>query len=259
MNAARKVAIVVGGTAADGRDSIGAALCHFLRDQGALVLPVSSRGAKVEATLRALGADTALTPALTADASRPEDLERTFDEIVSRYGRIDILVNAQGIAVKKPTLDMGAAEWEEIIAVNLLSAVTACRLAAARMIPRGTGHIVNIASGTALRGYAEVAAYGTTKGALVSLTRHLACEWAQHGLSVNALVPGYFVTAINREMLEQHPERLDRIIARTPARRVGDAAFEDLRAPLTYLTTCTPFVNGQTVVVDGGYCMAGSG
>ncbi|MGW7823894.1 SDR family NAD(P)-dependent oxidoreductase [Streptomyces puniciscabiei] len=258
MTDGERVAVVIGGTAHDGRDSVGAALCGFLRQQGVLVLPVSSSRSKVEATLRVLDADAALATVLTADATDTAALQATFDAITTRYERIDILINAQGIAVQKPTLAMDAAEWRRIIEVNLLSVITACQLAASHMIPAGSGHIVNIASGTALRGYSEVAAYGTTKGAIVSLTRHLACEWARHGLCVNTLVPGYFTTAINRSILQQHPERLEQIIARTPARRIGDTAFEDLRAPLTYLTTCTPFVNGQTVIVDGGYLMADS-
>ncbi len=252
----QKVAVVIGGTAPDGKDSIGAAICHFLKDNNVLPLPVSSNLDKVKATLHALDLPQALTNILTVDVTDTEALAQLFSTIKERYQAIDIVVNAQGIAIKKPTIEMSVKDWQSIIDVNLLSVAMACQFAAKIMIEQQKGHIINIASGTALRGYAQVAAYGTTKGAICTLTQHLASEWAQYGLSVNALVPGYFVTAMNRDIFAKMPERLEQIAQQTPARRIGDSAFEDLRAAITYLTTCTSFVNGQIIAVDGGFCMS---
>ena len=125
------------------------------------------------------------------------------------------------------------------------------------MIEQGGGHIINITSATALNGFKELASYGASKGAVRSLTQHLACEWAQYGISVNVIAPGWFITELNRASLTSDPQRLDHIRALTPAKRIGNEDFEDLRAPIEFLTTCSNYVTGLSIAVDGGFSIAG--
>ncbi len=253
-----KIALGLGCTANDGYSSIGAAMVHFLRDEGALVLPASRQREKVEATLKSLNQanDRISAEKLAFDARDYDALEACVEWIEETLGPIDILINSQGIGRKKPTVEMARAEWEEIYTINLTSVSIACQIVGKRMLERGRGHIINIASETSLRAFPQVAAYGASKGGVRSLTAHLATEWARHGVCVNAIAPGLFITALNRPFFERDPERLNKIIAATPALRVGDEKFEDLRAATLFLTTCSNYVNGQLIAVDGGMSIA---
>jgi NAD(P)-dependent dehydrogenase (short-subunit alcohol dehydrogenase family) len=151
---------------------------------------------------------------------------------------------------------MTRAEWNEIYAVNLTSVSIACQTVGKRMLERQRGHIINIASETSLQAFPYVAAYGASKGGVRSLTAHLATEWARFGLCVNAIAPGLFLTALNRPIMQQDPQRLEKILQATPALRLGDEKFEDLRAATIFLTTCSNYVNGQLIAVDGGMSVA---
>jgi len=124
------------------------------------------------------------------------------------------------------------------------------------MIPRGRGHLINIASETALLAFPFVAPYGASKGGVRALTAELASEWARFGLCVNALAPGLFLTALNRPIMERDPQRMQKILDATPAGRLGDEEFEDLRAATLFLATCSRYVNGQLIAVDGGMSVA---
>jgi len=252
-----KVALVIGGTADDGRHSIGAAMCHFLRDEGAFVLPASRNPSKVAATLDALKNDKSIDAApLAFDATDDDGLRRCLDCVESSYGPIDVLVNSQGINRKKPTVEYTRDDWEAIIGVNLTSLGIACQLVGARMIERRRGHIINIASETALLAFPYVAPYGASKGGVRALTAHLAAEWGRFGVCINAIAPGLFLTALNRPIMKKDPVRLQKILDATPAGRLGDEEFEDLRAAAIFLATCSPYVNGQLIAVDGGMSIA---
>lgn len=253
-----KIALGLGCTAGDGYSSIGAAMAHFLRDEGALVLPASRQREKVEATLKSLhqANDKIIVEKLTFDARDYDALEACVEWIEETFGPIDVLINSQGIGRKKPTVEMARAEWDEVYTINLTSVSIACQIVGRRMLERRRGHIINIASETSLQAFPQVAAYGASKGGVRSLTAHLATEWARYGVCVNAIAPGLFITALNRPFFEKDPERLNKIIAATPARRVGDGKFEDLRAATIFLTTCSNYVNGQLIAVDGGMSIA---
>jgi len=250
-----KVALVLGGTASDGYSSIGAAMAHFLAEEGAIVFPNSRTREKVEATVNSLAK---IRPypkpvdidKLTFDTRDDAALESCCDWIESEFGPIDILVNAQGILRRYNAEDIPREVWEEILDINLLSVARACQIVGKRMLQRKRGHIINIASETSLRAVPYVAAYGTSKGGIRALTAQLACEWARHGLCVNAIAPGLIPTDLNRAILEREPERLQRFLNATPANRLG--VYEDLREATIFLATCTNYVNGITLPVDGG-------
>lgn len=252
-----KVALVIGGGAKDGYGSVGAAMAHALAEEGAIVFPTSHPAEKerVPATVQALDKVTPYPKPvnidlLTFDARDEVALTACCDWIGNEFGQIDILVNAQGIIARDNAEDMPREVWENIISVNLLSIVWACQVVGRRMIARRSGHIINVASETALQAFPYVSAYGTSKGGVRSLTAHLACEWARYGVCVNAIAPGVILTELNRRMIEREPERANRILQATPSHRFGN--FEDLKAATVFLATCTNYVNGITLPVDGG-------
>lgn len=254
-----KVALVIGGTARDGYSSIGAAMAHFLAEEGAVVFPTSRTAEKVRVTLRSLEGvcsyPMSVDPQkLTFDARDESALRTCRDWIEETFGPIEILVNAQGIIARHDAAKTPKGVWQDILATNLLSVALACQVIGERMLRRRRGHIINVASETSLLAIPYVSAYGTSKGGVRALTAHLACEWARHGLCVNAIAPGVIVTDLNRPLLEQDPERKDRFLKATPAQRFGE--FEDLRAATIFLATCTDYVNGITLPVDGGMSVA---
>lgn len=255
-----KIALVIGGTARDGHHSIGAAISHFLQQAGATVLPVSSNKDKVATTLKALGQTETLAEKLAVDVCDRHALKNMIDWVAAEYNQINILINAQGIGIKHPTTEMQHDDWMKILTVNAISVAEACQFVGAHMIKQGSGHIINITSETALKGFAGLAAYGMSKGAVKTLTEHLAVEWGRHGVCVNSIAPGWFLTDMNRSGLTNpaSAKRYELIQSFTPAKRIGDEAFEDLRAPLYYLSSCTTYTNGQSLAVDGGYSISGS-
>jgi NAD(P)-dependent dehydrogenase (short-subunit alcohol dehydrogenase family) len=253
-----RIALGLGCTAGDGYSSIGAAMAHFLRDEGALVLPASRHDAKVSKTLTSLNQTVPKLDVarLTFDARDYNALGHCVAWIEDEIGSIDILINSQGIGRKKPTIEMTQDDWHEVYGINLTTVSIACQTVGQRMLERKRGHIVNIASETSLQAFPYVAAYGASKGGVRALTAHLATEWARFGLCVNALAPGLFLTALNRPIMQQDPQRLEKILQATPALRLGDDRFEDLRAATVFLTTCSNYVNGQLIAVDGGMSIA---
>lgn len=257
-----KVVLALGSTAIDGYSSIGAAMAHFLRREGAIVLPQSRTADKVRKTIQSLEKIKPLgrrvqANKLSFNTSNDKALTECIDYVEKKFGGIDILINAQGINVKKPTIEMTRKDWESVIEVNLISLARACQFVGERMIERGNGHIINIASETSLLAFPLVAPYGSSKGGVRSLTAHLAAEWARFGVCVNAIAPGVFITDLNRPIFERDPERLQKILGSTPAGRLGDSKFEDLRPVTIFLSTCSSYTNGQIIACDGGMSVSG--
>lgn len=253
---------------------------HFsLTGQVAMVTGAASGlGAEIAVAMAEAGAEVACLDldaaglARTADAVREagrEALTRTCDvtaeaevaaavaAAVSRFGRLDVLFNNAGVVDRPlgPLHESTTETWRAVLDVNLDGVYFCAREALKVMVGQGSGKVVNIASMWGLAGAANVvplAAYTAAKGAVVNLTRELGLQYAEAGIQVNALCPGFFATKLGKDLDFDLEERR---IAYTPMRRVAAAA--EIRGPAIFLASAaSDYMTGQTLVVDGG-CLAG--
>ena len=252
-----QTAVVTGGGSGLGWD-----MAVALAEAGAnLVLPDVNGDLAAQAAerIRALGREAL---GLEVDVAEPLAVERCFAATVERFGRLDIVINNAGTAVLGASVDAAQAAWQRVFDVNVSGMFYCCQQAGRIMLRQGRGKIVNIASiyglvGTDERLYLhtaptthQAAAYNASKGAVISLTRALAVEWAAHGIQVNAIAPGMMRTARDRPDLDERT--WVNLAERTPMRRVGRG--DDLRGAVVFLAAAaSDFVSGHVLVVDGGW------
>lgn len=245
-----RVAVVIGGTS-----GLGRAISLGLAESGADVVSTGRRQAQLEevcAEIEARGRRTLRQP---ADVRSRASLDRLREAVLERFGRVDILVNAAGRTVRRPTLEMPEAEWQEILDTNLTGTLRACQTFHGPLKASGRGRVINVASLSSFVAFFEVAAYSASKAAVLSLTKSLAIEWAHDGINVNAVVPGVFPTELNTKLLHG-TERGKEILMRTPMRRFGRP--EELAGAVIFLASdAAAFITGESIVVDGGYLASG--
>jgi NAD(P)-dependent dehydrogenase (short-subunit alcohol dehydrogenase family) len=243
-------AIVLGGTS-----GIGRALVDGLVEAGADVAASSRRQAVVEATALAIERQGRRTLRLATDVTDRASLEALRAAAVHAFGKVDILVNCAGRTDRRPTLEVDDAGWQSILDTNLTGTFRACQVFGAHMLERGYGRIVNIASLASFVGLYEVAAYTASKAGVAALTRALAVEWGSRGVLVNAIAPGVFRTSLNEGLLDG-TERGREFEMRTPLGRFG--SVEELAGAAVFLASeAASFVNGEVLVVDGGFLASG--
>jgi NAD(P)-dependent dehydrogenase (short-subunit alcohol dehydrogenase family) len=174
---------------------------------------------------------------------------------IEQLGKVDILVNSAGAIKRVPTLEMEDSAWDSIIATNLTGTLRSCQVFGRRMLERGYGRIINIASLNTFVAFYEVAAYTASKAGVAGLTRSLAVEWGPRGVIVNAIAPGVFRTALNEQLLDG-TDRGRELLLRTPLKRFGK--LEELVGPTIFFASeSAAFVNRQTLTVDGGFVSSG--
>ncbi|WP_433254057.1 SDR family oxidoreductase [Streptosporangium sp. CA-135522] len=236
-----KTALVTGA-----RTGIGRALAVGLAEAGAdIVLHGRDDGLdEVEAEVRKTGRRAGRWILDLSDPGR-------IVEAAGRLGPIDVLVNNAGIIRRAPAAEHSHAAFREVLDVNLDATFLLSQAVGARMLARGSGKIIMIASMLSFQGGVNVAGYTAAKHAVAGLTRALACEWAARGVQVNAIAPGYIATG-NTERLRADPVREAEIRGRIPAGRWGEP--EDLVGAAVFLASgASDYVNGHVLAVDGGW------
>jgi 2-deoxy-D-gluconate 3-dehydrogenase len=241
----RKVALVTGASA-----GLGAAIAVALAEAGADVA-CHGNSRRPDAPCEAIARLGRRAAAVKGDLSDREVSRRLVNETERQLGPIDILVNNAGTIRRAPASDYSDADWEAVIEVNLSSVFRLSQEAGKRMIERGRGKIINIASLLSFQGGITVPAYAASKGGVAQLTKALANEWAARGVNVNAIAPGYMRTD-NTLALQRDEVRNRQILERIPAARWGDPA--DVAGAAVFLSSsASDYVHGHVLVVDGGW------
>jgi NAD(P)-dependent dehydrogenase (short-subunit alcohol dehydrogenase family) len=242
-----RVAVVTGASR-----GIGRAIALGLARAGAHVALAARRAPDLEAVadeVVALGRRALPVP---AHVGRPEDIDRLFDAVGTEFGRLDILVNnAATNPVFGPLVEIDAAAWDKVMALNVKGYLLAAQRAAAVMRAGGRGAIVNVSSTGGLRASPGLGAYSVSKAAVLMLTRVLARELAPLGIRVNAVAPALVETRFS-EALWQNPEILERYVRTTPMGRTAQP--EEMAGAVVYLCSdAASYVTGHTIVLDGGH------
>ncbi len=247
--AAARVAVVTGA----GR-GIGAAIAARLHGDGCAVALADLDGAAAEAAARGLNAGGATAFGLALDVADSASVEAGFAAVAARFGRVDVLVNNAGVATLAPFLEFPAEAFARVMAVNVTGALLCAQAAARLMRGSGGGRIVNIASVSGVRAGAGRTAYGTSKAALIGLTRQMAIELAPYGITANAVAPGPVETEMARRY---HSAGVRAAYERqVPAGRY--AAPEEIAAAVAWLASPeAAYVTGVVLPVDGGFLAAG--
>ena len=234
-----------------GNSGIGQTMALALGAAGAKVLLVARREAALQEAVDALKAQGVDAEFLVADLSELPKLKDVASAAQEKLGGVDILVNAAGINLREPFLEVTPESWQVQVDLHVGAPFFLTQALAPAMKERGWGRILNIASLQSYRAFANSAPYGAGKGGILQLTRAIAQEWSKHGITCNAIGPGFFPTALtapvfNDEKMSQHHAN------QTCIGRNGK--LEDLHGPAVFLCSdASSYITGQTLMVDGGY------
>ena len=230
---------------------IGLGLAEGLLESGCRVVLHSHGDSAIKEAerLRGLGYD---AHAVTGDLNAEEDINAVFAAAMEKLeGRIDILVNCAGTQHRAPAMEFSLEKFDEVMNVNNRAVFVLSKLAAANMLPRKYGKIINIASMQSFFGIPNTPAYAASKGAVAQLTKALGNEWIKDGINVNALAPGWIATKLTSGVTSD-PVRTKEIMGRLPAGRWGQP--EDFKGPVVFLASAaSDYLSGAVIPVDGGY------
>lgn len=246
-----KIAIVVGGAG-----GIGEACALALARQGAKVVVASRNLDRLKDTAQKIQSETeSEAVAFQVDAADEKSVNQLAEQVVNKFGPPDILLNAQGMTLKRPAVDFPVQDWDQLFAVNVRSVMLTCRAFGKVMIEEKRGKIINLSSVRGIRGTdGENVGYGATKGAVDMITRMLAAEWAPYNINVNAIGPSLVMTDWIKRAVK--PERLQKFLERCPLKRLGTP--EDVAAVCVFLASpAADFITGQILYVDGGLTAVG--
>jgi len=249
-----RTALVTGGSR-----GLGLQIAEALGEAGARVLLSARKAGELEEAVAALKARGIEADWIAADSSRAEDVARLAASAIERLGHVDVLVNNAGATWGAAAEEHPLEAWDKVMNLNV-RAIFLLSQAIGRdsMIPRGRGRIVNVASIAGLAGNSpemKTLAYNTSKAAVINFTRALAGEWGVHGITVNALAPGFFPSRMTAGLIERMG--IEKMAARAPLRRLGDD--EDLKgAALLLASDAGKHITGQVIAVDGGVLAAGT-
>jgi NAD(P)-dependent dehydrogenase (short-subunit alcohol dehydrogenase family) len=243
-----RIALVTGGSR-----GLGLQIAEGLGEMGAKLVITARKTEELEHARERLNRQGVEVTAIACDISKPAAIDPMMTTVLERHGKLDILVNNAGASWGAPAEDHPLEAWQKLVDLNLTGTFLVTQAAGKRsMIPNRYGRIVNVASISGLRGNPvgtlETLGYNTTKGGLVNFTRALAAEWGEHGITVNAIAPGFFPSKMSRTVLDRFGRD---IVARTPLGRLGDG--DDLKGIVVLLASdAARHISGQIIAVDGG-------
>lgn len=245
FNLTDRVVLITGSTG-----GIGLELAKGMAERGARVGINGRRVELVEERCKAMAALGLNVFQAPFDVTDPVAVSGAIERIEAEAGGIDVLINNAGIQHRQPLEDFPAERWQALFDTNVSSVFHVSQAVAKHMIRRKRGKIINIASVQSELARPNIAPYTATKGAIRNLTRGMCVDWAQYGLQINAIAPGYFKTQLNAALVSDAAFS-DWLVSRTPARRWGNV--EELVGAAVFLASdASNFVNGQVLFVDGG-------
>lgn len=213
-----------------------------------VVVASSDKVHETAANIRKLGRKSV---AIQADLGSTEPIPQIINTTLAEFGKLDILVNCAGIIRRAPAADFSEKDWDEVMNINLKSLFFISQAAAREMMKQRKGKIINIASLLSFQGGILVPSYTAAKSGVAGLTKALANEWAEHGINVNAIAPGYMATEMT-DALQQDADRAGSILARIPQGRWGTP--EDMQGTAVFLASdAASYLQGQVIAVDGGW------
>jgi NAD(P)-dependent dehydrogenase (short-subunit alcohol dehydrogenase family) len=243
---AGRVALVTGANS-----GIGKAIALTLAGAGAAVVLVARRAPELEQARAEIEAAGGRAAASACDLTDREALFACARSAAGPFGPPDILVSAAGVNIRKPMLEITSDDWDVTLRLNLDAPFFLAQQLAPAMIGKGWGRIINIASLQSVRAFGNSGAYGASKGGVMQLTRAQAEAWSKHGVTANAIAPGFFATPLTAPVASD-PARWQAMADRTFIGRNGE--FEDLRGAALFLASrASDYVTGQTIFVDGGF------
>jgi len=241
-----RTALVTGGNA-----GIGLALARALGLAGARLVLVARREAQLAEAARALRAENIAVQTVAADLATPSGPDGVAEAARMLASSIDILINAAGINLRQPFEDVTTEAFDRHLAIHLRAPFCLTQALAPAMAERSWGRIINVASLQSVRAFANSAPYGAAKGGIVQLTRAIAERWSRHGITCNAIAPGFFPTDLTAPIFDD-PARSAELAARTMIGRNG--RMEDLHGAAVFLASdASGYITGQTLFVDGGF------
>jgi NAD(P)-dependent dehydrogenase (short-subunit alcohol dehydrogenase family) len=242
-----KTAVVIGGSGV-----LAGEMAAGMAKAGANVVIVGRNEEKAQAKAKEIDATGVKAIAVSADAVEKADLENVLEVASSRFGHVDILVNAAGVNSGTPFLEITEEEWDRILDIDLRSVFLACQVFGKPMVESGRGGcIINLSSASSGPPLSRVFTYGVAKAGVNQITQFLAREWAPYKVRVNAILPGFFPAEQNRKLLTE--DRVASILGHTPMKRFGEAC--ELVGATIFLASdkASSFVTGAILRVDGGY------
>lgn len=242
-----KVGIVTGGS-----KGLGESMSYALAQAGAKTVIVSRTQADCDRVASEIVADSGQeSVGVAADVTDEAAVDKLFQEVVDRFGRIDVAINNAGINIRYPIEDFPFDEWKQVIDINLTGVWLCCRAAARVMKPAGRGSVINVSSTLGATGLPQRTPYASSKSGVLGMTRSLAKEWADSGVRCNALCPGPFLTEMNIPIAND-VEKTGALIGLVPMKRWAE--LDEIRGAALFLASdASSYVTGSEVYVDGGW------
>lgn len=249
MRLKNKTALITGGGT-----GIGAGIARKFAHEGAQVVICGRREAQLKETADAIDQDGGEILYCIADISSQKDIQEMMQTVELKFGIVDILVNNAGVYIPDDVTSTSEEEWDRVMDIDAKGVYLMSKAVLPKMLTKGKGKIINIASIAGLIGFEKSAAYCAAKGAVVNLTREMALDYASKGICVNAIAPGVIDTEMTKAFLDNE-EAKKVFLSKTPVGRVGIP--EDIAYGAVYLASDeSDFVVGQTLIIDGGWTIS---